>query len=137
VQQPIETLFKQIQHSVDFYEVGGVTSGAAYHIRVAYTNVFATGILMSACRRWNEKEQASKNWNNFKIHVAAAYRQHKQIQGESASTSGYHTANTAVAQTEDGMTEAAIRDLSNLATATSTYHGVVAALTEANARLAR
>jgi hypothetical protein len=59
------------------------------------------------------------------------------MQGESAATSGYHAANADVGQTEDQMVEATIGALSNLATTTVTYRGVVAPLTEANARLAK
>jgi hypothetical protein len=87
---------------------------------VAYAKIFATGNFMSACCRWNEKEPADKTWINFKVHFAAAHRQHKQIQGESGANSGYHTANAAVGQTEDQMDEATIGGLANLATATAT-----------------
>jgi hypothetical protein len=57
------------------------------------------------------------------------------MQGESAATSGYHAENAAVGQTEDQMAEATIGALANLATATETDRGVVATMTEANARL--
>jgi hypothetical protein len=69
--------------------------------------------------------------------VHYAHRQHKQMQGESAATSGYHAANAAVDQTEDQMAEATIGALASLATATAAERGVVATLTEANARLAK
>jgi hypothetical protein len=42
----------------------------------------------------------TKQWAQFKAHFSAAHRQHKQMQGESAATSGYHSANAAVGQTE-------------------------------------
>jgi hypothetical protein len=92
---------------------------------------------MSACRRWNEKTTAEKTWTQFKSHFAAAHRQHKQIQGESAATAGCHSANFAVTQNEDQMAEATIGALANLATATAADRGVVAALTQANSRLAK
>jgi hypothetical protein len=38
-------------------------------------------------------------WAQFKTQFSAAYRQHKQMQGESAATSGYHAANADVGQT--------------------------------------
>jgi hypothetical protein len=63
---------------------------------------------MSACRRWNEKPNAEKNWTHFKSHFAAAHRQHKQMQGESVATAGYHSVNAAVTQNEDQMTAATI-----------------------------
>jgi hypothetical protein len=92
---------------------------------------------MSACRRWNEKPTAGKTWTQFKSHFAAAHRQHKQMQGESAAKAGYHSANAAVAQNEDQMAEATIGALSNLATATAVDRGVVATLTQANSHLAK
>jgi ribosome-associated translation inhibitor RaiA len=59
------------------------------------------------------------------------------MQGESAATAGYHTANAVDTQNEDQMVEATIGTLSNLATATAADRGVVAALTQANSRLAK
>jgi hypothetical protein len=99
--------------------------------------IFATGHFMSACRQWNEKPLADKTWAQFKAHFSAAHRQHKQMQGESAATAGYHSSNAVVGQTEDQMDEATIGALSNLATATAADRGVVATLTEAKARLVK
>jgi hypothetical protein len=59
------------------------------------------------------------------------------MQGESAATAGYHSSNAAVGQTQDNLSEATIGSLSNLATATAADRGVVATLTEANARLVK
>jgi uncharacterized protein YpuA (DUF1002 family) len=59
------------------------------------------------------------------------------MKGESTATSGYHSANAAVTQTEDQMAEATIGALSNMATTTTADRGVVAALTQANSRLAK
>jgi hypothetical protein len=59
------------------------------------------------------------------------------MQGESAATAGYHSANAAVTHNEYQMTEATIGALTSLATATTSDRGVVAALTQANARLAK
>jgi hypothetical protein len=92
---------------------------------------------MSACRRWNEKQSAEKTWTHFKSHFAAAHCQHKQIQGESAVTTGYQSANAAMTYNEDQMSEATIGALENLATATASDRGVMAALTQANSRLAK
>jgi hypothetical protein len=78
-----------------------------------------------------------KTWTQFKSHFAAAHRQHKLIRGESAVTAGYHSANAAATHNEDHMAEATIEALENLATATAADRGVVAALTQANSRLAK
>jgi hypothetical protein len=133
----VETLFKQIQDCADYLEVGGVLIGHPQQISVGYAKIFATGHFMIACRHWNEKPSAEKNWTHFKSHFAAAHRQHKQMQGESAATAGYHSANAAITQNEDQMAEVTIGALENLATATAADRGVVAALTQANSCLAK
>jgi hypothetical protein len=126
-QQPVESLFKQIQGCADYSEAGGVLIGHPQQINVGYANIFATGHFMSACRRWNEKPLADKTWAQFKAHFSAAHRQHKKMQGESAATAGYYSENADVGQTEDQMAEATIGALANLS------RGVAATLTEANA----
>jgi hypothetical protein len=136
-QQPVESLFKKIQDCADYSEAGGVLTGHPQQINVGYAKIFPTGHFMSAFRRWNEKPNGDKTWAQFKAHFSAAHCQHKQIQGESAATSGYHSANAAVGQTEDKMAEATIGSLANLATSAAADRGVVAILTEANARLAK
>jgi hypothetical protein len=134
-QQPVEPLFKHIQDCADYSEAGGVLIGHPQQINVRYAKIFATGHFMSACRRWNEKHLIEKTWTQFKSHFAAARCQHKQMQGESSATAGYHSANAAVGKTEDQLAEATIGALANLATETAADRGVVATLTEANARL--
>jgi hypothetical protein len=52
-QQPVESLFKQIQDCADHYEAGGVLMGQRQQINVGYAKIFATGNFTSACRRWN------------------------------------------------------------------------------------
>jgi hypothetical protein len=133
----VETLFKQIQDCADYSEAGGVLIDHPQYMNVGYAKIFATGHFMSACRRWNEKPTVEKNCTQFKYHFAAAHRQHKQMQRESAATEGYHSANAAVTQNEDQMAEATIGALANLVTETAADRGVVAALTQANSRLAK
>jgi hypothetical protein len=136
-QQPVESLFKKIQSCADYSEAGGVLICHPRQLNVGYAEIFATGHFMSACRRWNEKATVEKTWTHFKSHFAASHRQHKQMQGESAATASYHSANTAVTHNKDQMAEANIVALANLATATAEDRGVVAALTQANSRLAK
>jgi uncharacterized protein YbgA (DUF1722 family) len=132
-QQPVESLFKQIQDCADYSEAGGVLIGHPQLINVGYTKIFATVHFTSACRMWNEEHAIKKTWTQFKYHFAAAHCQHKQMQGESAATAGYHSVNAAAGQTQDQMAEATIGALANLATAAD--RGVVAALTQVNGRL--
>jgi hypothetical protein len=136
-QQPFESLFKQIQDCADYSESGGVLIGHPQQINVGYAKIFVTGHFMSACRRWNEQHTIEKTWTQFKSHFAAAHRQHKQMQGESSATAGYHYANAAVTHNEDQMAESTIGASENLAKATAADRGVVAALTRANSCLAK
>jgi hypothetical protein len=70
--KPVETLFKQIQECAEFAEAGGVIIGAAQKLSSAYSKIFKTGKFNSDCRRWDEKVEADKTWNNLKINFAAA-----------------------------------------------------------------
>jgi hypothetical protein len=136
-QQLVETLFKQIQDCDNYSEAVGVPIGSSQHINVGYAKIFATGNFMSACRRRNEKPASDKTWNHFESHFAAANRQHKQMQGETAESAGYHSANAAMTQNEDHMDEATIGALANLTNAAASDRGVVADLTQANSRLVK
>jgi hypothetical protein len=136
-QQPVESLFKQIQDCADYSEAGVVLIGHPQQINVGYANIFEMGHFMSACRQWNEKYTIEKTWTQFKTHFTAAHRQHKQMQGESAATAGYHSANTAFSHADDKMAKATTGALANLTTATAADRGVVAALTQVDARLAK
>jgi ribosome-associated translation inhibitor RaiA len=59
------------------------------------------------------------------------------MHGETAAHVGFHSANAAMTQNEDQMTEATIGALANLATATASDRGMVAAPTQANSRLVK
>jgi hypothetical protein len=65
-QQPVESLFKQIQYCADYSEAGGVFTGHPQQINVGYANIFATVHFMSACRRWNEKPLVEKLGHNLR-----------------------------------------------------------------------
>jgi hypothetical protein len=75
-QQPVETLFTQIQDCMDYAESGGITISESQKLTTAYTKVFCTCNLHSSCLRWNERDPQDKTWNNFKIYFAMAYRHH-------------------------------------------------------------
>jgi hypothetical protein len=54
-QQPVETLFKNIQDCADFSEAGGMEIGHSQQISVVYAKIFATGNFVITCPRWNKK----------------------------------------------------------------------------------
>jgi hypothetical protein len=118
-QQPEETLFKQIQDCADYSEAGGVPIDHPQQINVGYAK--------NICNRAIHERLSPLTWTHFKSHFAAAHHQHKQMKGETAVNAGFHSANAAMTQTEDQMAEANIGALANLATATASDRGVVAA----------
>jgi hypothetical protein len=58
--QPIETLFQQIQDARAFSVAGGQSYGAAMIVNVAYTLIFNTGVFPDACRAWKSRVIAGK-----------------------------------------------------------------------------
>jgi hypothetical protein len=135
-QQPVESLFKQIRGCADFSEAGGVITGHPQQINVGYAKIFSTGQIMSACRRWNEKQTIEKLGHNSR-HTSLLY---------TASTSkcrgGPQQPQGIMQQTPLWVKQRTkwlinIGALANLETSTATDRGVVATLTEVNARLAK
>jgi hypothetical protein len=72
--QPIETLFQQIQDARAFAVAVGQPYGNAMIINVAYTLIFNTGLFPDACRAWQSRAIAEKTWAQFKIDFATAHR---------------------------------------------------------------
>jgi hypothetical protein len=136
-QKPFESLFKQIQDCADYSEAGGVPIGPSQQINVGYAKNLWRRAIHERLSPLERETSRWKTWTHFKSHFAAAHRQHKQMKEETAAHAGFHSANAAMAQTEDHMAEATIGALSNLATATTSDRGVVAALTQAKARLVK
>jgi hypothetical protein len=73
--QPIESLFQQIQEARAFAVAGGQPYGAAMIVNVAYTLVCNTGLFPDACRAWQSRAIAEKTWAQFKIDFATAHQE--------------------------------------------------------------
>jgi hypothetical protein len=73
--QPIETLFQQIQDALAFLVAGGQPYGNAMIVNVAYTLIFNMGLFPDACRAWQSRAIAWKTWAQFKIDFATAHRE--------------------------------------------------------------
>jgi hypothetical protein len=73
--QPIESLFQQIQDARAFAVAGSQPYQDAMIVNVAYTIVFNAGLFPDACRAWQVHPAAQKTWTNFKVHFAAAHRE--------------------------------------------------------------
>jgi hypothetical protein len=73
--QPIETLFQQIQDARAFVVAGGRPYGAAMIVNVAYTLVSNMGLFPDACWAWQSIAIAAKMWAQFKLDFATAHRE--------------------------------------------------------------
>jgi hypothetical protein len=133
--QPIETLFQQIQDARAFAVAGGQPYVAAMIVNVAYTLVFNTELFPDACCAWQSRAIAAKTWAQFKIDFATAHREF-HLTNQTAQKSGFHSANMMIEQgIDDSMQETAYA-IAQLATATASDRSPVATLTTTNAKLA-
>jgi hypothetical protein len=135
--QPIKTLFQQIQDARAFAVAGGQPYGATMIVNVAYTLLFNTGVYPDACRAWQSREIAAKTWAQFKIDFATAHREFR-LTKQTAQQSGFHSANMMIEQGRDESMQETAEAIAQLATATETasYRGTVATLTTTNVKLA-
>jgi hypothetical protein len=133
--QPIETLFQQIQDARAFAVAGGQPYGNAMIVNVAYTLVFNTGLFPDACQAWQSRAIVGKTWAQFKIDFATANLEF-QPTNQTAQQSGFHSANMMIEQGRDDKMQETAEAIAQLATATASDRGTVATLTNTNAKLA-
>jgi hypothetical protein len=133
--QPIETLFQQIQDARDFAVAGGQPYGAAMIVNVSYTLLFNTGFFPDACRAWQSRAIAGKTWAQFKLDFATAHREFR-LTNRTAQQSCFHSANMMIKQGRDESMQVTDNAITQLATATASDRGTLATLTTTNAKLA-
>jgi hypothetical protein len=133
--QPIETLFQQIQDARGLAVAGGQPYGAAMIVNVAYTLIFNTGLFPDACRAWQLRAIAAKTWALLKIDFATAHREFR-LNNQTAQQSGFHSANMMIEQVRDDSMHETAEAIAQQATATASDRGTVATLTTTNAKLA-
>jgi hypothetical protein len=133
--QPIETLFQQIQDARAFAVTGAQPYGNAMIINVAYTLIFNTGLFPDACRAWKSRAIAEKTWDQFKIDFATAHPEFR-ITNQTAHQSGFHSANMRIEQGRPESMHDTAEAIAQLATATASDRSTVATLTTTNAKLA-
>jgi hypothetical protein len=90
--QPIETLFQQVQDARAFAVAGGQPYGATVIVDVAYTLVFNTVLFPDAGRAWQSRAISGKTWEQFKIDFATVHREF-HLTNQTAQQSGFHIAN--------------------------------------------
>jgi hypothetical protein len=133
--QPIETLFQQIQDARAFAVAGGQPYGAAMIVNTAHTLVFNTGLFPDASRVWQSRAIAGKTWAQFKLYFATAHREFR-LTNQTAQQLGFHSANMMIQQGREETMQDTVDEIAQLATATASNHGTVATLTTTNAKLA-
>jgi hypothetical protein len=132
--QPIKTLFQQIQDARAFAVAGGQPYGAAMIVNVAYTLVFNTGLFPDACCAWQSRAIATNTWVQFKIDFATAHRE-SRLTNHTTQQSGFHGANMMIEQGRDDSMQETSEAIAQLDTATASDRGTVATLTTTNAKL--
>jgi hypothetical protein len=124
--QPIETLFQQIQDARAFAVASSQLYGAAMIVNVAYTLIFNTGLFPDACRAWQSRAIAGKTTAHHEF----------RLTNQTAQQSGFHSANMMIEQGRDETMQGTVDAIAQLATATASDRGTVATLTTTNAKLA-
>jgi hypothetical protein len=133
--QPIETLFQQIQDARAFAVAGGHPYGAAMIVNVAYTLVFNTGLFPDAFQAWQSRAIAGRTWAQFKLDFATAHSEIR-LTNQTAYQSGFHSANMMIEQGRDESMQDTVDAIAQLATATASDCGTLVTLTTTNAKLA-
>jgi hypothetical protein len=122
--QPIETLFQQIQDARAFAVAGGQPYGNAMIINVAYTLVSNTGLFPNARRAWKSRAIAGKTWAQFKIDFATAHREFR-LTNQTAQQSRFHSANMTIEQSRPESMHKTAEAIAQLATATASDRSTV------------
>jgi hypothetical protein len=152
LQDPIETLFTQIDDGVRYALAGGQPYGEAQYVNIAFLLILATQSLPLACAEWQRRVPNMQSWPLFKAFFTEAHRENRMI-SQTALRSGYHTANMATELPTGTRASSNIAHqynhphlvpeapseittvLANLATATGADRATVAALTKSLAEL--
>jgi hypothetical protein len=135
-QDPIETLFKQIEDGFRYANAGAQPYMEAQYVNIAFLLILNTGAIPDACRDWQRRTPMNQTWEEFRREFARAQREQRII-SSTASGAGYHTANVAEHYEHTPVPADAefATAMANLATATSADRETVAALTRAIATL--
>jgi hypothetical protein len=135
-QDPIETLFKQIEDGVRYDNAGSQPYMEAQYVNIAFLLILNTGAIPDAWRDWQHRTHMNQTWAEFRREFARAQRE-KRIIASTASGAGYHAAN--VTQHYEHTPVPAdlgfVTIMTNLATATSADRETVTTLTRAIATL--
>jgi hypothetical protein len=135
-QDPIETLFKQIEDGVRYANVGAQPYMEAQYVNIAFLLILKTGAIPDSCRDWQRRIPMNQTRAEFRGEFARSQRE-QIIISSTASGAGYPIANVAEHYEHTPVPADAgfVTAMANLATATSADRETVATLTRAIATL--
>jgi hypothetical protein len=129
-------LVNQVEDAVALAAAAQAPYSPAQIVSIAYTLVFATGMLPEACCEWRRNPD-DHTWPNVKTFFAEAHQDLRDSQITSKQ-SGYHDANAVLNDADDALLDQhdTAKAIANLATATASNRVTVASLTATNSTLA-
>jgi hypothetical protein len=133
--EAIETLFHQIEESIDVADAAGAPYTPSQIVAISYNLIFGTGMFPEACHEWRRRVTNTRTWHSFKADFAAAHQDYRDSQLTSRQ-SGYHQSSNNAATESDGTAfdiQGTVDAIANLATATASDRSTVARLAETNA----
>ena len=87
--QPIESLYAQIDSDVDFAASNDNEYTAKQIVSVTYEILFHTDVYTNDCKLWRKKVNTDRTWSNFKQFFTVASQYLRQIKTTTGSV-GYH-----------------------------------------------
>eukprot|EP00957_Ditylum_brightwellii_P191115 14551786-Ditylum_brightwellii.AAC.1 len=72
-------MFKQVDMGQDLATDARNLCNKGQRIGIAYDLIFCTGVLNDACKEWRRFPDATKNWENFKLHFANAHTELQEM----------------------------------------------------------
>jgi hypothetical protein len=127
---PIETLFDQIEHGIDYAAAGLSPYSPEQVINNAFQLIYATGMFLDDCKIWKRQAAAYKTWDQFKTDFSLSHREFRDARGTTAGATDYRANNASYQQDT-------IDALANLATATSHDRQAVSTLSATNSALTK
>jgi hypothetical protein len=73
-QDPIETLFKQIENGVHYANDGMQPYMEAQYVNIDFLLILNTGAIPDACRDWQSHTPVNQTWEDFRCEFARAQR---------------------------------------------------------------
>jgi hypothetical protein len=130
-QDPIETLFKQIEDGVRYANAGVQPYMKSQYVNIAFLLILNTGAIPNAYRDCQRSTPVNQTRTDFRREFARSQRKQRII-SSTASSAGYHTANVAenYEPTPLPANRGLVSVMANLATATSAERETVANFTE-------